>query len=274
MTMGHAQLRWILNPNLFKPPTLRRCGCGRRCSCCWCRRAGRCTRRTRPACRSRRWWRCWTPWSGCRPPRAPPTTTCRCAARLPLPRQTTRCFCVLGSLRVIVVSATGFTLHQHSAIWPQNNLMGRFCPPRLGGARVSSLSSPPVICATPVAAQVPEDRVLADPPLLRLESEASHAYLSILLHVQTAQPELASSEVRSTRRWHVHPVLQAAGVDVHARLAITACIGGFYVKPSQRLCVTTPSSLHVTGGGRSVEAGAAVHRKPDALPAHQARQRA
>jgi hypothetical protein len=78
--------------------------------------------------------------------------------------------------------------------------------------------------ATPAAAQVPEDRVLADPPLLRLESEASHAYLSILLHVQTAQPELASSEVRSTRRWHVHPVLQAVGVDVHVRLPITACI--------------------------------------------------
>lgn len=57
-------------------------------------------------------------------------------------------------------------------------------------------------CTLPVAAQVPEDRLLADPPLLRLESEASHAYLSILLHVQTAQPELASSEVHSPRCWH------------------------------------------------------------------------
>jgi hypothetical protein len=55
---------------------------------------------------------------------------------------------------------------------------------------------------------VPEDRLLADPPLLRLESEASHAYLSILLHVQTAQPPLASAEVR-TCSW-----LWAAVVDM------------------------------------------------------------
>lgn len=87
--------------------------------------------------------------------------------------------------------------------------------------------------ATPAAAQVPEDRVLADPPLLRLESEASHAYLSILLHVQTAQPELASSEVHPTQRWHGHPVLQAVGVGVHARLPITACIGSSCLKSSQ-----------------------------------------
>ena len=53
------------------------------------------------------------------------------------------------------------------------------------------------------ARQVPEDRALEDPPLLRLESEASHAYLSMLLHVQTAgagAPAAASAdaEVRTS----------------------------------------------------------------------------
>jgi hypothetical protein len=128
------------------------------------------------------------------------------------------------------------------------------------------------VYATPFTVQVPEDRVLADPPLLRLESEASHAYLSILLHVQTAQPELASSEVHPTRRWHVHSVLQAMGVGVHARLLITACIRSSCRESQPVTCITTLSSLDATGGGCSVEAGAPVHRKPDALPAHQARQ--
>ena len=34
--------------------------------------------------------------------------------------------------------------------------------------------------------QVPEGKQLADPPLLRLESEACHAYLSMLLHLNAA----------------------------------------------------------------------------------------
>ncbi len=37
--------------------------------------------------------------------------------------------------------------------------------------------------------QVPPERGLGDPPLLRLEAEASQAYLSVLLHVQAAAPE-------------------------------------------------------------------------------------
>ena len=36
---------------------------------------------------------------------------------------------------------------------------------------------------------MPPERALADPPLLRLEAEASQAYLSVLLHVQAAAPE-------------------------------------------------------------------------------------
>ncbi len=51
-----------------------------------------------------------------------------------------------------------------------------------------------------MSSQVPEERALGDPPLLRLESEASHAYLSMLLHVQTAQPPLATAEVRASAR--------------------------------------------------------------------------
>lgn len=39
------------------------------------------------------------------------------------------------------------------------------------------------------ADKVPPERALSDPPLLRLEAEASQAYLSVLLHVQAAAPE-------------------------------------------------------------------------------------
>ncbi len=38
-------------------------------------------------------------------------------------------------------------------------------------------------------AQVPEERCLGDPPLLRLESEASHAYLSTLLDLRAGGPD-------------------------------------------------------------------------------------
>ncbi len=37
--------------------------------------------------------------------------------------------------------------------------------------------------------QVPDGKALADPPLLRLEGEACHAYLSMLLHLNTAASE-------------------------------------------------------------------------------------
>ena len=36
---------------------------------------------------------------------------------------------------------------------------------------------------------MPPERARGDPPLLRLEAEASQAYLSVLLHVQAAAPE-------------------------------------------------------------------------------------
>lgn len=52
---------------------------------------------------------------------------------------------------------------------------------------------PPADChalpAPSVTLQVPPERALGDPPLLRLEAEASQAYLSVLLHVQAAAPE-------------------------------------------------------------------------------------
>lgn len=38
---------------------------------------------------------------------------------------------------------------------------------------------------------MPAERSLPDPPLLRLEAEASQAYLSVLLHVQAAAPPAA-----------------------------------------------------------------------------------
>ena len=41
-----------------------------------------------------------------------------------------------------------------------------------------------------VSMQVPESKRLGDPPLLRLERESSHAYLSMLLHARSHQAEL------------------------------------------------------------------------------------
>lgn len=54
---------------------------------------------------------------------------------------------------------------------------------------------------------MPEGKALADPPLLRLEGEACHAYLSMLLHLNTAASE---------------PLQEAA--DVEKRL-LQLCIG-------------------------------------------------
>lgn len=50
------------------------------------------------------------------------------------------------------------------------------------------------VAAALVEDRVPEDRRVPDPPLLRLETESSHAYLSILVHLLTvrAAPELCS----------------------------------------------------------------------------------
>ena len=42
-----------------------------------------------------------------------------------------------------------------------------------------------------MARQVPEGKALLDPPLLRLEAEAGHAYLGLLLHLHSAaSPQL------------------------------------------------------------------------------------
>ena len=38
--------------------------------------------------------------------------------------------------------------------------------------------------------QVPDNRRLADPPLMRLESEGGHAYLSMLLQLSATQTEV------------------------------------------------------------------------------------
>lgn len=50
-------------------------------------------------------------------------------------------------------------------------------------------SSLPHLLASLPCPQVLPGRALGDPPLLRLEAEASQAYLSVLLHVQAAAPE-------------------------------------------------------------------------------------
>ncbi|CAL8462959.1 g2493 [Coccomyxa elongata] len=54
------------------------------------------------------------------------------------------------------------------------------------------------LAAAQAAGKVPEGKLLSDPPLLRLEGEACHAYLSMLLHLNSAGSE---------------PLRQAAGVE-------------------------------------------------------------
>lgn len=52
--------------------------------------------------------------------------------------------------------------------------------------------------------QVPEDRAVGDPPLLRLESEASHAYLSVLLTMIGASPT-ADQPAADSASQHLSP---------------------------------------------------------------------
>ena len=72
---------------------------------------------------------------------------------------------------------------------------------------------------------MPEDRCLGDPPLLRLESEASHAYLSTLLDLRAggpdADPRVPGTDAQLTalcvanlqRFRHVSPAGSASAAD-------------------------------------------------------------
>jgi hypothetical protein len=44
--------------------------------------------------------------------------------------------------------------------------------------------------------RVPDDKAAADPPLLRQETEACHAYLSVLLHINRVGSSSSSSSSR------------------------------------------------------------------------------
>ncbi len=75
---------------------------------------------------------------------------------------------------------------------------------------------------------MPEGKALADPPLLRLEGEACHAYLSMLLHLNTAASE---------------PLQQAA--DVESRL-LQLCIANLQCFRVQHYLLTSNlSRMHV-----------------------------
>lgn len=76
--------------------------------------------------------------------------------------------------------------------------------------------------------QVPEGKALADPPLLRLEGEACHAYLSMLLHLNTAASE---------------PLQEAADVERRLMQLCTANLRCFQVResPSHRPYTASPA---------------------------------
>lgn len=65
--------------------------------------------------------------------------------------------------------------------WPTVPPTHTHAPPHFTTPHTPPPIHPPV--------QVPPERALPDPPLLRLEAEASQAYLSVLLHVQAAASE-------------------------------------------------------------------------------------
>jgi len=65
--------------------------------------------------------------------------------------------------------------------------------------------------------QVPEGKLLLDPPLLRLESEAGHAYLSLLLHLHTAGSP---------------PLRAAAAVEARLAALCEANLAAFEARPA------------------------------------------
>lgn len=65
------------------------------------------------------------------------------------------------------------------------------------------------IAAQQAGDRVQEDRCIPDPPLLRQETEASHAYLSVLMHI-------ASSSGAAAAKW---PAAQEAREALKVRLA-------------------------------------------------------
>lgn len=74
--------------------------------------------------------------------------------------------------------------------------------------------------------QVAEAKRLGDPPLLRLERESSHAYLSMLLHARSNLPELsAEAKVEARLMQLCMQNLERFQVSCRTRLlTVTACI--------------------------------------------------
>jgi len=90
---------------------------------------------------------------------------------------------------------------------------------------------------------VPEGKLLLDPPLLRLESEAGHAYLSLLLHLHTAGSP---------------PLRAAAAVEARLAALCEANLAAFEARPA-------PPQPHALAPGRLRPCSAL-----DARPRHQA----
>ena len=79
----------------------------------------------------------------------------------------------------------------------------------------NSVQLPPGADVEVASPQVPEGKALGDPPLLRLEGEACHAYLSMLLHLNTAASE---------------PLQEAADVERRLMQLCTANLRCFQVR--------------------------------------------
>ena len=101
--------------------------------------------------------------------------------------------------------------------------------------------------------QVPDNRRLADPPLMRLESEGGHAYLSILLQLSATQTEvqqqaeveagLVSLSLATLQRFQVYHGLAMLHLAAPQMLVLTldSTDDGAHIK---QLCVSVSVLTH------------------------------
>jgi brefeldin A-inhibited guanine nucleotide-exchange protein len=100
---------------------------------------------------------------------------------------------VRASIQLLLVQACSEVYTQHSRIMPAPATVAVLDVLRGIASHAASVDADAGLRHSLLLAQaadkVPPERALGDPPLLRLEAEASQAYLSVLLHVQAAAPE-------------------------------------------------------------------------------------
>ncbi|PSC72251.1 brefeldin A-inhibited guanine nucleotide-exchange 2-like [Micractinium conductrix] len=100
---------------------------------------------------------------------------------------------VRAAIQLLLVQACSEVYGQHSRIMPAAAAVLLLDTLKAIASHAASVDADGGLCHSLLLAQaadkVAPERVLPDPPLLRLEAEASQAYLSVLLHVQAVAPD-------------------------------------------------------------------------------------